>query len=61
MKIQLIVTTDTGQVTTMTVEAGAKAYAYIQQVLTNCMTEVFREEANGLPHAGKKSTTEKES
>ena len=54
MKIQLIVTTDAGQVMTMAIEASAKAYAYIQQVLTNCITEVFREEANGLPHAGKK-------
>ena len=53
MKIQLIVTTDGGVSTSITVEASAKAYAYIQQVLTGALLEVFREEANGLPHGGK--------
>ena len=54
MKIQLIVTTDSGSTATMTVEASAKAYAYIEQCLLGDMAEVFREEANGLPHGGKK-------
>jgi len=53
MKIELVVTTDNGVASRVTIEASPRAYAYIQNVLTNAMIEVFREEANGLPHAGK--------
>ena len=55
MKIQLTVTTDAGVSTTMVVEASRKAYEYIERVLVISMAEIFREEANGLPHGGKKA------
>lgn len=55
MKIEVRITTDAGIETSMIITASAKAYAYIQNVLTNAMTEILREEANGLPHASKKS------
>jgi len=57
MKIQLQITTEETVNTTVTVEVSAKAYAYAEQVLLRALMDIFREEANGLPHAGKKETT----
>ena len=53
MKIELIITSDTGRVAKMTVEVDARAFRYNRLVLASTLAAMLDEDAMDFPHSGR--------